>query len=796
MTRRLWLSALLTLWATSRVFGAALAVPEGGLPAGRLALTPIISARASVPGTWGVLQDFLRTGGASLPNAAEIASLDPAAGRYAAGALVGPVPVSLWADMLNKKDLDPVERARMLSALAPVMAQAGQRAAEKNGDVVARLQAEIDAGRVGAADLQDAADALRGLSVYNPAFRAVHAEVAQVLEKEKSRSLSAKIEQGAASWHDGKTAEPAAVAGAEAEHPSQLSKPKNRSHVVGRALTISGVTFLTASAVAAIHPAWAPALVPLQGVLTWAGAALSTAGRFFAQPRGPPAAQAAAAADSSRLGKLGQKILNRVPTFRELWSSATASADAQKNLEAKVGDSSWGGFVKWISGAARTALYWFPLALGGMLAGNVLSKIPSLFVRAAHAAATAVPSVAHAAKAAPAALSHAQSAAIAKFSLLSFLNGYVAQAVLLQVAMTGVGFRVLRWAGTKILGSEKRWALAAGVLTLAGYAAFLIFTGMPGAAAAALVGTQAVILYAYQRSGSLWAAAGISALFALMGAESARMIAWLDVTENGALATMPHWADWAVGGMTAAAAAIGAWKIGFKAFWKKQTDALKSLGETWSKPTADGAPKSPWALFRTGLLWALPTFFSMAAAFAAVHHFLPQTEPTPEILKRMILMPLDIIVYNFIIVAALEEWVFRRGVFKPIVEKLKKWVSPKKSWFWPAAILSSLIFSGAHYIDWGAALAHIGIGSSDVASSMAGAYAFTWASFAARAVGGMVLAWLYAQSGLIIVPMIAHFGSNLLESIGMKWGLAPFLASVAAVLALQLLKRKEPAPKA
>lgn len=195
-------------------------------------------------------------------------------------------------------------------------------------------------------------------------------------------------------------------------------------------------------------------------------------------------------------------------------------------------------------------------------------------------------------------------------------------------------------------------------------------------------------------------------------------------------------------------------------------------------------------MISAGLMWAVPVYLAMEAAFRAVHAIVPQAEPTPEILHRMLLMPLDVILFNFVIVAALEEWVFRRGVFATFVAKLKKWGAPSKWWFWPAAVVSALIFSGAHYIDWGAMLAHLGIGggSPELGSSLAGAYAFTWASFAARAVGGLLLAWLYASSGSLLLPMIAHFGSNTLEALGMRWGLWPFLITIAVVLAAQKLR--------
>ncbi len=177
----------------------------------------------------------------------------------------------------------------------------------------------------------------------------------------------------------------------------------------------------------------------------------------------------------------------------------------------------------------------------------------------------------------------------------------------------------------------------------------------------------------------------------------------------------------------------------------------------------------------------------MDFTYAGLHRLLPQAEPTPEVLRRMLLMPIDAIIFNFMIVAALEEWIFRKGIFTMILGRLKAWVSPARAWFWPAALASSLIFSGAHYVDWTAIMLKLGFGHGDISSALAGAYAFTWASFLARVAGGMVLAFLYARSGLLIVPMIAHFGSNFLESIGMRWGSGAFLVSAAAVLASQFL---------
>jgi membrane protease YdiL (CAAX protease family) len=761
------LSALLALMLLAPLCGA-LDVPEGGLPAGRLALGPIVSVRPAALGNWTSLQNFLRTEGASLPGAVEIAALDPEAGRYAAAVL----PENL-----------------SLASYPQAQRQAAAQARE-NAGILGRLQTEIDAGRVGVSDLEETAAALRGLSVYDKSLSAASAEVSRVLEREKSRTISSDIQTGVASWNQARaTPDDVLVAAESRSDAGRLESSKKSQRRFGRALTVGGVLMLGASAAAILHPQWAADLGQWPGIAAWAGAAFSAAGRFFSAPRGPPQAVTAAAdAPQSRLGRIGQWLSNRVPSFRQLYESASKSADAQRNFEAKVGDASWPAFKKWLTGAARTALYWFPLALAGMLGGSVLSSVPNLVIPKAEAS-----QVAHAASTT---ISHAQAAGIVKLPFMGFVTGYIAESVVTEVVLAGAVYNGFKWLSGRIPGARSRPALIAGVATMAAYAVFLSFTGIPAAVIATMLGIQAVVLYAYERSGSLWAAAGMQAIFALMGTESTRMLAWLNADTGGALHSNPEWSGLVVAGLIAAAAGLAAWKKGLKTVLKAQWDRLKEVGEAWARPVADGAPKSPASVLKLGLFWALPVYLSMYLVFGAAHYFLPQAEPTPEILKRMILMPFDVIVFNFMIVAGLEEWVFRKGVFKPIVEKLKKWVEPSRSWFWPAAIASSLIFSGAHYIDFGAVLAHWGIGHTDVSSSLgAGAYAFTWASFLARAAGGMMLAFLYARSGLLLIPMIAHFGSNVLESIGMKWGLAPFLVSAAAVLALQFLKPRPPAPK-
>jgi membrane protease YdiL (CAAX protease family) len=762
---------------------SAINLPEGGLPEGRLASAPVVPARQATVGAWNVLRDFLGGGGSSLPGASVISSLDPSAGRYAAGALVGEVPSRLWADIYLSKNGSAADKERAAAALKPYLEAAAKNAGKGNVDAAARLQAEIDAGRLGFDDLQDAAAALRGLSAHDPALRGAAGEVATALESEKSRRAALTVARVTESWQDGKQAVSVVQSPESVAASTNLQPATQRKRTIGRALKWTGVALLGGAAVAAVHPQWLHVPEQLSGFLTWAGAAFSMGGRFFAMPRGPPSQAPAAVAPQGRVRRALSWLAGRVPSFKDLSAAAGKSADAQKNFEGAVGDASRPAFSRWLSGAARTALYWFPLALGAMLGGSLLASVGKYVMHTAHAAVAAIAS-ADAAGAAGASMSQGQAAGLLGASFFKFFNGYVATAILQSVAVVGVGYGGLRWALTKMLPARFHPKIVAGALTLAAYGAFLVYTGFGLPLALPLIGIQAVVLGLYERSGSLWAAAGVQALVALVGLESARMMAGISLAATGTLIGLPAWGGLALAGILLGAAALVS-KFKLVSFFKAQVAKLKTVGEEWTKPRADGSPRSPLQMLATGLLWALPMYLAMDFAFAGIHHFLPQTEPTPEILKRMILSPFDTVLFNFVIVAMLEEWVFRKGVFKPLVNKFKKWFSPVKSWFWPAAILSSLIFSGAHYIEWSHPLAQFGIGHADIGSALAGAYAFTWASFFARAVGGMLLCFLYARSGLLLVPMIAHFGSNVLESIGMRWGLWPFLGTAAGVLALQ-----------
>ncbi|PIR15674.1 MAG: hypothetical protein COV48_13060 [Elusimicrobia bacterium CG11_big_fil_rev_8_21_14_0_20_64_6] len=178
--------------------------------------------------------------------------------------------------------------------------------------------------------------------------------------------------------------------------------------------------------------------------------------------------------------------------------------------------------------------------------------------------------------------------------------------------------------------------------------------------------------------------------------------------------------------------------------------------------------------------------------FWGVNALAPGSEPAPAILAKMLTAGVDLVLYNFVIVGLLEEYIFRRGLFKMMNDKLEKWGMSLGKAFWLAAIGSALIFSGVHYIDWGAAMAWFGLGDATASSGLGGAYAFTWAGFVARGVLGVVLAWIYKRSGIILVPMIAHFWADSMEGLGLVWGLPVFLALAAGALVLSFFSRLKP----
>ncbi len=309
-----------------------------------------------------------------------------------------------------------------------------------------------------------------------------------------------------------------------------------------------------------------------------------------------------------------------------------------------------------------------------------------------------------------------------------------------------------------------------------------------------LAGIEAAIVWAYARSGSLWTALAARGFVTVLALESARASLWLNLGAAGALAGLPAWTGLAVAGLLLAALAYTLRASPWRDALAAPGRALASLGEWWRGPSADGRPKSFWPILKSGLLWGLITYAVGDLAYRAVGLVFPApaTEAAPEVLVKLLTGPLDIVLFNFVIVGLLEEFVFRRNLFRPMRNWLEKRRLSPRAVFWSAALASSLIFSYVHYIDFGALLANLGIGGGGAVPGASGSYDWAWTSFMARVAAGAVLAFQYWRSGLLLIPIVAHFASNTMEGLGLRWGVEAFLLMAAGALLLQLVGR---APK-
>ena len=686
---------------------AALELPAGGLPQGRLASGPFLAASPVSARRFAAFQVQLRSLGASAGS--EWLSIDPEEGRAAAGPLIARLP-------------ERFSLGQFWAAQGAARAQASQSARA----AVARFEAEAARGRAGAEDLNELALALRPFSVYGGEPAKIYEEVRGAARAQRQARVDQALER------------------------TRAALEQRRTRRLAKAARFGSGVILSAAFAASLHPSLAPH--GAAGVLTWAGLSAATAAKFL----GPVRAPGGSAAPAGAL-RLPARLRKQLATILSLGKAAEKAAAAQTGLEAAAGRGSAPAFKAWLLGGLKAGALWAPLALLGMLGGSLLSVPFKLLLGAP--AAQALPA-----------------AALVKTSFLSMLNGYVAAQLLSETVTLAGLFAALRGRLARLSGWAGAHAeLLAGAATLAALAPIMALSGFPWPVIFPALGIQAVLVLLYVKSRSLLAALTAQGLLALTAVESTRMLAFLKIAAPGTLAGLPAWTALAAGGLCAAA--FGAWSLRTQAgsLWRRLRDGARAqLSRV----------RSGRNVVSLGLLWALPAYLSMEAAFRAVHAVIPQAEPTPEILRRVLLMPADVILFNFVIVAALEEWVFRRGVYRWLSAKLEKTALSRRVRFWAAAVLSGLVFSAAHYVNWNALMG--GGANADLIRSLgAGAYAFTWASFAARAVGGVLLAWLYENSGLLLLPMIAHFGSNTLEAIGQRFGLPGFLLAAGAVLALQ-----------
>jgi membrane protease YdiL (CAAX protease family) len=481
--------------------------------------------------------------------------------------------------------------------------------------------------------------------------------------------------------------------------------------------------------------------------------------------RGARAALRLPALPEAALGPLSRSV----PTIVALFRKAEGALRAHERFEREVGDGDLGAFGRWALSALRVAAYWTPVCLLAMLAGAVLAAPLKLVSGGLGLAGTPEgqwllrqpwPRLV------------ARSAALGVLQQAFVAGAFAGLAALLRRAGAGPG----RAAASS--------AAAVGAALLGG----MLYHGLPWMKAAPLLGVELALLYAYARTGTLLVPCAANLVFGLASLYSARMIVLLsaDLGSVDALPGIPGLR----GVLAVLAASLGLFAVlaaarrrfpvaEARARW----ESVRALGAWWREPAE--LPKSPLALVPAGLLWGIAVYLAGYLSYYAVHVLAPAHETVPPALKQVLLMPLDMLVYVFLIGAALEELIFRYGLFGAL----------ERRWgFWPAALVSSAVFSGFHFVDLSGLVRFLGVSVSKLLQSLMIVYGFSWAGFAGRVAAGLVLAALYSRSRILLIPMLSHFTSNLLEAVGLRWGLPCFLACVAAIFALQLLDRSRPKP--
>lgn len=759
----------LALWlCVTQASAVTLILPAGGLPAGSSGGRAVGVPQAS-PAAWRTLRRFALSQGFN----GSWSALDERSGRLA----VSPLLQRLKPDTLAEMDRDglPAERLQELTlAFQSAQNEAAPEAERLAQETREELASALSRGLLGAGDLERATQDLQGLSAYGGRALEAYAEARSLSEEhQRSRILdgASRIAAGLGRAHTVEEIPPGHASVPSALKPRTDLVPESSvdlvpappannagyrhqssslwSQILGWALIGSSTLFLVGLV---------PAVLPLTGIfMATGGFALLILSTFLKTPTGA----SATVPESSPTPFRGL-----FSSFRQLYAAASRSLGFQVNFEGAVGGASVKTFKTWLMGAARSALYWLPLGLGGLLAGSILAWPMKKLGWITDGAAAG--------------------GAVIDSPMSVSLSGYFFLSVAMEALLLGVVFNGLRRMGKRLFPGGPTADLAASVITLAAAGTFLFLTGLPAAIIMPMLGFEAVMIYIYARSGSLAVPVLARALMSLASVESARMAIFLEFGPASlALAAMPGWAGLAVLGIAVGGLALWSLKGGWaalKTLASREVSRLQKIGAYWSRSDPEGRPRSPWPVLAAGVFWGLIAYAFNDMTYWAVQFISPMTEPAPEILKRLLSMPLDVIAFNFMIVVLLEEWVFRRGIFKPMGERVRKWKLPARWWFWPAAIASSVIFSLAHFVDFGSILAALGITSAGSAA-FAGTYAWSWAGFAARVSAGMILAFLYARSGLLLIPMIAHFVSNALESVGLRFGFPVFLLTAAALLA-------------
>ena len=510
--------------------------------------------------------------------------------------------------------------------------------------------------------------------------------------------------------------------------------------------------------------------VPLT-LLTALGVTALGAAKFLGKAAGTDSPSLRHSGGSAGRGRLLDRFL---PTIMDSVRRADAALTAHERFEAEVGGGSPTAFRNWLLSGLKAAAHWIPVSLLAMLAGAVLVSPLKLLSGGLGLAQTET--------------GHW----LLRQSWPRLAGRVLAVDVLGQVYLMS-GFAVFELLFKRLGFKKGDPALASAAVLSSAFLSYLLISGFSRMQALPMLGIQMALFYAYARTRTLLVPGAANVVMGLASLYSARMVVLL-TADLGSIDRLPGipgaWGVLAVLGVSLGLfAALAAWRFGaaegnfLKAAAREQWELTRSAGDWWSRPAE--LPKSPLALAPVGTLWGIGIYLASYLSYYAVYWIIPAAETVPAMLKQTLLMPLDMLVYIFLIGAALEELIFRMGLFKALFNRL----GPKNDGtrFWLAAVVSAVVFSAFHFIDFSVVLRFLGINASRLIQSMMMVYGFTWAGFSGRVAAGLLLALLYDRAGILLIPIIAHFTSNLLEAVGLRWGLTWFLAAVAGIFALQLL---------
>jgi membrane protease YdiL (CAAX protease family) len=476
----------------------------------------------------------------------------------------------------------------------------------------------------------------------------------------------------------------------------------------------------------------------------------------------------AGAADHSSIrfpalpGPMGRFLDRFLPTIMGFVRQADAALETHGRFEDEVGEDSSTAFRNWLSSGLEAAARWIPISLLAMLAGAALAS-PFKLVSGGLG------------------LAHTETG---RWLLRQSWPRLAARVVAVDVL--GQVYLMSGFAGFELLFRRLRFgnadaALAAAAVMGSVFLSYLLVDGFGWMQAAPLLGIQLSMFYAYARARTLLVPGAANVIMGLASLYSARMVVLLtaDLGSIDALPGIPGARGvLAVLGVSLGLfAGLAAWRFGAAQGRRFLSAAAR---EQWERLRSSKSPA-----LAAAMLWGIAIYLASYLTYYAAFLFFPAGESVPPLLKQTLLMPLDMLVYIFMIGAALEELIFRKGLFKALFNRIES-KNPRLK-FWSAALLSAVVFSGFHFIDFSVVLRFLGINASRLIQSMMMVYGFSWAGFMGRTAAGLLLAALYDRAGILLVPIVAHFTSNMLEAVGLRWGLPWFLAAVAVIFALQLL---------